>query len=79
MMVRLISGLILALITVTFIFQNTMPVTVRFLLWSFQSSLALLLFITFLFGIIVSLLVIIPLLFIRRAKKSDSTEKTKVF
>lgn len=70
MLPLLILGLILALLIVTFIFQNTTPVIVYFLAWNFQGSLALILFLTFIIGIIISLLVAIPLLIRRmRSKK----------
>jgi uncharacterized integral membrane protein len=72
----LIFGLLLALAIVTFIFQNTNPVIVHFLAWQFEGSLALLLLLTFIFGIIISLLVAIPLLFRRKTKNIGTKENT---
>jgi len=76
MLPLLISGLLLALVIVTFIFQNTSPVIVHFLAWQFEGSLALLLFLTFIFGIIISLLVAIPLLFRGKRRSLSTKEKT---
>lgn len=64
----LIVALLLALVIVAFILQNTSLIIVHFLLWQFEGSLALLLFLTFVFGIIITLLVAIPLLLKRKHK-----------
>lgn len=74
MMFFLILALLLALVTVIFIFQNTNLVIVSFLTWQFEGSLALLLLLTFIFGIIISLLVVIPLFF-RRKRKNIGTKE----
>jgi uncharacterized integral membrane protein len=71
MLITLLLGLILALIIVIFIFQNPSPVIVHFLVWHFQGSLALLLLLTFIFGIIISLLVAIPLVIRRMHRKTN--------
>lgn len=71
----LILALILSLISVAFIFQNTNPVVVHFLAWEFEGSLALLLLLTFIFGIIISLMIAIPML-LRRKTKVETKEKT---
>ena len=77
MMPLLIAALLLALVIVIFIFQNTNPVIVHFLAWQFEGSLALLLFLTFVFGIIISLLVAIPLLFRGRRKNLRTKGKNE--
>lgn len=77
-MLRLISALLLALVIVAFIIQNTSFVIVHFLAWQFEGSLALLLFLTFIFGVIISLLVAIPLIFRRKTKTLSTKEKTKI-
>lgn len=74
MLLLLISALLLALVIVAFIFQNTNPVIVHFLVWQFEGSLALLLLLTFIFGIIISLSVAIPLLFRRKTKNLGTKE-----
>jgi len=77
MLLLLISALLLALLIVVFILQNTNPVIVHFLTWQFSGSLALLLLLTFIFGIITSLLVAIPLLLRRKPKSPNTKEKTE--
>ena len=76
MLPLLTSALLLALITVAFIVQNTNPVIVHFLAWKFEGSLALLLLLTFLLGIITSLLVAMPL-YIKRIRKKTKTPDIK--
>lgn len=74
----LLSALVLALVIAAFILQNTTPVILRFLVWQFEGSLALMLFLTFVVGIIVSLLVAIPLLLKRKKRTSElGAEKTE--
>jgi uncharacterized integral membrane protein len=75
MLPLLISGLLLALGIVVFIFQNTNPVIVHFISWQFEGSLALLLLLTFILGLIISLLVAIPLLLKRKTKKLDTKKE----
>lgn len=70
MLLLLILGLVLAILIVTFIFQNTSPVIVHFLAWHFQGSLALVLLLTVIFSIIISLLVAIPLLIRKMRRKT---------
>ncbi|HSX40788.1 MAG TPA: LapA family protein [Candidatus Saccharimonadales bacterium] len=60
MVIKLIVGVIAALLFVILIAQNTNPVTVYFLMWRLSGSIALFLLIAFILGVIVSLLVAIP-------------------
>lgn len=56
----LIVALGLAILTVVFALQNTVPVVVTFLIWKFEGSLAMVLMLTFALGVLVSSLVSIP-------------------
>jgi lipopolysaccharide assembly protein A len=56
----LIAALGLAILTVIFALQNTIPIVVTFLVWKFEGSLALVLMLTFALGVLVSSLVSIP-------------------
>jgi len=58
---RLIAALVLLFLILIFIFQNLHQVTIHFLLWNFNGSLALILLTTFIVSIIFSLLVALPL------------------
>ena len=49
-----------ALLGVTFALQNIVPVRVAFLIWTFEGSLALVLFVALILGALVSALVSIP-------------------
>ena len=49
----LIVALGLAILTVVFALQNTVPVVVTFLIWKFEGSLAMVLMLTFALGVLV--------------------------
>ena len=69
MQLYLIIALIIAILSVVFAFQNAGPVEVNVLGWKFESSLALVLLLSFALGVFVSLLVSIAA-GIRRKRKS---------
>jgi len=56
----LILSLIIAILAVIFAVYNTEPVTVEFLSWSFEGSLALVLIMGMLVGVLISLLASTP-------------------
>lgn len=60
MLVSLIFGLIVGALAVIFALQNIFPVTVTFLLWELTTSLAVLISLSLLMGIIVSSFLAIP-------------------
>ncbi|MDA1183805.1 MAG: LapA family protein [Acidobacteria bacterium] len=62
MQVFLFVALGVALFAVMFALQNIAPVTVAFFTWTFEGSLALLLFVTLIVGALVSVLASIPTL-----------------
>ena len=65
----LIIALIVSIFSVVFAVQNAVPVTVSLLGWRFESSLALVLLVTFALGVVTSLLVSIPAMVKRRRRK----------
>ena len=71
----LIVALGLAILTVVFALQNTVPVVVSFLIWKFEGSLAMVLMLTFALGVLVSSLVSIPAIVKRRAATSNQKKK----
>jgi len=75
MQVFLIAALIVAILAVVFAIQNAVPVTVGFLTWRFEGSLALVLLITFALGVITSLLFSLPGMIRRRRTISDLRRK----
>lgn len=56
----LILGIILGIIAVFFVIQNTDVVTVAFASWHLEGSLALILILTLITGIVVTLLLVLP-------------------
>jgi len=60
MQLWLIVAIVVAMLAVIFALQNAIPITVSFLSWKFQSSLALVLLITIAMGVLMSLMVSIP-------------------
>ena len=74
MQLQLIVAIIVAILAVVFALQNAVPITVSFLTWRFESSLALVLLITVALGVIISLLVSVPSK-IKRMKLISSQKK----
>jgi len=60
MQLWLIMAIVIAILAVFFALQNAIPITVSFLTWKFESSLALVLLITIALGVLMSLLVSVP-------------------
>ncbi|HHY43915.1 MAG TPA: LapA family protein [Coprothermobacter sp.] len=52
--------LVIAVAAVVFGMQNTVPLTINFLFWSFQGSAALILVISMLLGVILGILLVTP-------------------
>jgi len=59
---KIILGLIVLALFVIFAFQNAETIIVKFLTGQFEASLSLVLFITFLLGVVVGILLAIPLM-----------------
>lgn len=76
MQLSLIFALIIALLAVIFSVQNTEPVTINFLFWTFQGSLALILMITLATGVIVGFLTSSPSML--KSRSTISTQKKKI-
>ncbi len=55
--VKLIAIVVVSLLTIVILVQNTEPVQARILLWGVQMSLALLMMLTFFLGFVVGILV----------------------
>lgn len=76
MQIFIIIALLIAVIAVIFALQNTAAVTVTFLFWSINGSLALILLLTLLVGVLISVLVSLPGLI--RRKWSLASHKKKL-
>ena len=77
MQLQLIVAIIVAILAVVFALQNAVPITVSFLTWRFESSLALVLLITLALGIIMSLLVSVPSMIKTRKIISNQNKKIR--
>ncbi|MDO9450283.1 MAG: lipopolysaccharide assembly protein LapA domain-containing protein [Rugosibacter sp.] len=81
MQLTFIAALLIAIVSVLFALQNNAPVTVVFLLWRFDSSLALVLLIALALGAIAIALLTTPTtirhewLISRQKKRIDEQEK----
>lgn len=53
-------ALVLALVVTVFAVQNNQPITINFLFWSVEGSLALVLMVTLVFGIVIGALLMVP-------------------
>lgn len=71
MQLFLIIGFLIAIIAVIFAVQNAFSVTVNFFIWEFESSLALVLLLTFILGFIASFLTSSPAAIKRRLTTSN--------
>ena len=58
--VYLIAALVIALVAVIFALQNTMTITISFLVWKITGSLSLVLLVTLAIGVVIGLLVLTP-------------------
>jgi len=71
----LIATIIILVFVVVFTLQNAEFIEVDFLFWNFESSLALVLLITFSLGIITAVLTLLPKMMEKEsAKKSEQTD-----
>ncbi|MCH7952098.1 LapA family protein [Patescibacteria group bacterium] len=73
MSISFIGALIIATISVIFAVQNAVPITVKLLFWKFEASLAIVLVITFILGLLMGILTFVP----GRIKKGIGTLKQK--
>jgi putative membrane protein len=69
MRITMILALVIAILSAIFAIQNATPVTVNIYGFTAESSLAVVLMVTFAAGVITSLLVSIPAVYIRERKK----------
>lgn len=80
MIIFLILGALLGILSLMFVFQNITPVTVTFLTWHIEGSLAVMLFLALLSGVAITLLFLLPSFirdefrFFRLKKKARSLE-----
>jgi uncharacterized integral membrane protein len=74
----LILALLLAVVVAIFAVQNNTPITVSFLVWTLDGSMALVLIITLAFGFLIGLLVSTPSAIRNRFRVNELTKKIKI-
>lgn len=77
MQIFLVLALIIALIAVVFTIQNTALVTVTFLVWDLNHSLAFVVLLAILAGVLISQFVAMPGRFKRKMEITNQTKKVK--
>lgn len=70
--------LVIAVVAVVFGMQNTTPLTISFLFWSFQGSAALILVISMLLGVILGVLLVMPSFNARGRTAKDLRDEIKL-
>ncbi|MDP3991275.1 MAG: LapA family protein [Candidatus Nealsonbacteria bacterium] len=73
----IIVALIIAILAVILAFQNTAIILVTFLIWKFEGSLALVLLLAFIMGVIASLLILLPRIIKKGLVASNQKKKIK--
>jgi uncharacterized integral membrane protein len=76
MQVFLLISLFIAILAIVFALQNAIPVTITFLVWKLDSSLALVLLVALAVGVLISFLATLPSLF--RGRWTVSSQKRQV-
>ncbi len=74
----LIIALLIAIVAVIFALQNTAMITVAFFAWQFEQSLALVLIITVILGVLIGVLTILPGSIRSRWRVSNQKKKLDV-
>ena len=75
MVLFLVLALAISILAGIFALQNSVPITVSFLLWEFEGSLALVLLCTFALGVVVSLLVSAPAMIRKRLAVANQNRR----
>lgn len=77
MQIYLFIAAIIAVLAVIFALQNAIPITVRFLFWQVESSLALILILSFIAGLVTSFLCNTLTRFRQVRSPSEQNKKSK--
>jgi uncharacterized integral membrane protein len=75
-MVRIITGIIIGILLLIFMIQNTAPVEITFFAWTINMSRAILVLVFLVFGIFIGV-VLTEVAFIRKNMKTRRKEKQK--
>lgn len=73
--ILLTLAIVLLGITVVFTLQNTLEIEVNILFWSIKTSLALLIFTTFIIGLLVAIIILLPSIINLKRRLNESESK----
>jgi uncharacterized integral membrane protein len=72
--ITLIFVIIIVALVAVFSIQNAAPVSVMFLSWHFEASLAIIILLSVLTGLIIGMIVLLSIRFIRSGRKKDKQQ-----
>ncbi|HMK43719.1 MAG TPA: LapA family protein [Dissulfurispiraceae bacterium] len=76
-MAAVVFSLAILLVVVLFSVQNALPVSVTFLSWTFQASLAVVMFLSVLAGLLVGSLITVTIMFRRSRRKRAAAREAE--
>jgi uncharacterized integral membrane protein len=74
-MITIVFIIIIAAVVAVFSIQNAAPVSVTFLSWHFEASLAIIILLSVLTGFIIGMIVLLSIRFARSARKKEKQER----
>ena len=79
-MITLVIIIIIVAVVAIFSLQNAAPVSVTFLSWHFEASLAIIILLSVLAGLIIGMVVLFSIRFVRSARKrtKNATTSSKI-
>ena len=75
-MITLVLVIIIVAVVAVFSLQNATPVSVMFLAWHFEASLAIIILLSVLTGLISGMIILLSIRFVRSARKKERQERT---
>ncbi|HXY55871.1 MAG TPA: LapA family protein [Nitrospirota bacterium] len=78
-MITLVFVIIIVAVVAIFSIQNSTPVSVMFLSWHFEASLAIIILLSVLTGLIIGMIVLLSIRFVRSSRKKGNQESKGVF
>ena len=73
-MITIVFIIIIVAVVAIFSIQNAAPVSVMFLSWHFEASLAIIILLSVLTGLIIGMIVLFSIRFVRSARKKERQE-----
>lgn len=74
-MITVVFIIIIAAVVAVFSIQNAAPVSIAFLFWHFEASLAIIILLSVLTGFIIGMIVLLSIRFVRSPRKKEKQER----